>query len=240
MKIFQSITKSALGIFRLLGILLILAILIFIVKWRTNHLFSLINPETKGPNSITEELKDSKDQIKDLANVAKSAGEKNKLITLKSRDSLTIAGQLKAEGLIQDEGLFVEQIKKGGFEPYLKVGTYEFPEGATVDQLIVILTRDNMDEAARNIIVEVPEGVDAMGLSQILQKEGVIQDAATFAAMIQEQNALARIKPGGYNIKVPIKNQDLMNLLAPKEEEQATPAPQALPQESPSPDQAGQ
>lgn len=240
MKIFHLITRSAIDFFRFLAVLLILAVLVFIVKWRTNHLFALISPDKAPGNTIVEEIADSKDQLKDLTTAAKSVGDKDRLIDLKSSNLEEVALQLKKEGLIADEYAFMDQVKQGGFAPYITSGTFQIPEGVTVAEMIQILTKDSMDKASRTVLIEVPEGVDANGLATLLQREGIIQDAASFAAILQEQNALSRIKPGGYNIHVPIKVQDLVDRLAPPAEAQAQPAPQALPQENPSPDQAGQ
>lgn len=229
LKILNSLTKSAMGFLRFLGVILILAILIFVIKWRTNHLFSLLSPETEQDTTIVEELQSSKEQIEELTTAAKTPKEETILLKLTSSDLDTISQALKKEGLIQDPTTFSIQSRMEGFEPYFTKGTFEIPKDAKVKEIQEILTKNGYEKARRSVKIEIPEGVDSSGISTILKKEGLIQDSATFTRMIDSQNALPRIKPGGYSIQAPIKAQELLDTLAPPlqgETEQESPVTQ--------------
>ena len=180
-----------------------------------NHLFALTSPEKRPANTIAEEIESSKNQLEQLTTAAKSVNEKKLLVTIESNQVEDVAATLKKSGLIQDEESFILNVQEGGYIPYLATGSYEIPEGTKVQDILNILTKESISKAQRTVSIEIPEGADAYGISSLLLREGLIQDDITFAQMIEDQGALNRIKPGGYNIHIPIKAQELLDILAP-------------------------
>lgn len=52
----------------------------------------------------------------------------------------TVASKLKAAGLIADEGQFLSRLAERGVDTALKSGTFTIPSGASLDQVIDVLT----------------------------------------------------------------------------------------------------
>jgi hypothetical protein len=55
--------------------------------------------------------------------------------------SQAVAARLKQAGLIKEEEAFLNRLKERGLETMIKAGAYEIPAGASVDQVIDLLTK---------------------------------------------------------------------------------------------------
>jgi hypothetical protein len=55
--------------------------------------------------------------------------------------SQAVAARLKQAGLIKEEDAFLNRLKERGLETMIKAGAYQIPAGASVDQIIDLLTK---------------------------------------------------------------------------------------------------
>ena len=225
MKSNRRVSKLFVNFLRIVVVLLIVLVLLFIIKWRMNHLFSMMTPDDRKDTTITEEIRSSKEQIDKISSAAKDASEKTTLLKLETTDPDSVAKQLKDLGLINDATAFSNMAKRSGMARYITAGSYEIPEGATAETILKKLTETGLQKATRTITLEIPYGATDEIIADVVMKEDLVADRATFLQMIREAGAVPRIKPGGYVIHAPIKAADLLNTLM-GESGQENPAPQ--------------
>lgn len=221
-------SKVFINFLRFVVVTLVVLILLFIIKWRMNHLFSMMTPEESKDTTITEEIQTSKEQIGKISDAAKDASEKTTLLKIESTDPDSVAKQLKEAGLINDTTAFSKMTKRSGMARYITAGSYEIPEGATAETILKMLTENGLQKATRTVKIEIPAGATDEIICDIVLKEDLIADRAAFLQMIRDAGAVPNIKPGGYVIHAPITATELLNTLTKYGDQanQNTPAPQ--------------
>ncbi len=207
------LSKAVVSLLRTIGVLLIILALLFIIKWRMNHMFAMMAPEEKKETSITEEIKSSKDQLNKISDVAKDASKESTLIKLEDTNVEAVAEQLKKEGLIRDKAAFVNMATQSGLGDYITAGSYEIPAGTSPESIIKKITETGLQKATRTVVIEIPAHANDEIIASIVAKEDLVVDEYTFLEMIREQGAVPRIKPGGYTIHAPLPPQELLNTL---------------------------
>lgn len=207
------LSKAFVGILRLIGVLLIILVLLFIIKWRMNHMFSMITPEEKKETSITEEIKSSKDQLNKISDVAKDASKETTLIKFENTDVGAVAEMLKKEGLIRDKAAFINMATQSGLGNYITAGSYEIPAGTSPETILKKLTETGVQKATRTVVIEIPANANDQMIASIVAKENLVADEQAFLEMIRAEGAVPRIKPGGYTIHAPLSPQELLNTL---------------------------
>lgn len=207
------LSKAVVSLLRTIGVLLIILALLFIIKWRMNHMFAMMAPEEKKETSITEEIKSSKDQLNKISDVAKDASKESSLIKLEDTNVESVAEQLKKEGLIRDKAAFVNMATQSGLGDYITAGSYEIPAGTSPESIIKKITETGLQKATRTVVIEIPAHANDEIIASIVAKEDLVADEYTFLEMIREQGAVPRIKPGGYTIHAPLPPQELLNTL---------------------------
>lgn len=207
------LSKAFVGILRLIGVLLIILVLLFIIKWRMNHMFSMMTPEEKKETSITEEIKSSKDQLNKISDVAKDASKETTLIKFENTDVGAVAEMLKKEGLIRDKAAFINMATQSGLGNYITAGSYEIPAGTSPETILKKLTETGVQKATRTVTIEIPANANDQMIASIVAKENLVADEQTFLEMIRAEGAVPRIKPGGYTIHAPLSPQELLNTL---------------------------
>lgn len=207
------LSKAFVGILRLISVLLIILVLLFIIKWRMNHMFSMMTPEEKKETSITEEIKSSKDQLNKISDVAKDASKETTLIKFENTDVGAVAEMLKKEGLIRDKAAFINMATQSGLGNYITAGSYEIPAGTSPETILKKLTETGVQKATRTVVIEIPANANDQMIASIVAKENLVADEQAFLEMIQAEGAVPRIKPGGYTIHAPLSPQELLNTL---------------------------
>lgn len=207
------LSKAFVGILRLIGVLLIILVLLFIIKWRMNHMFSMMTPEEKKETSITEEIKSSKDQLNKISDVAKDASKETTLIKFENTDVGAVAEMLKKEGLIRDKAAFINMATQSGLGNYITAGSYEIPAGTSPETILKKLTETGVQKATRTVVIEIPANANDQMIASIVAKENLVADEQSFLEMIRTEGAVPRIKPGGYTIHAPLSPQELLNTL---------------------------
>ena len=207
------LSKAFVGILRLIGVLLIILVLLFIIKWRMNHMFSMMTPEEKKETSITEEIKSSKDQLNKISDVAKDASKETTLIKFENTDVGAVAEMLKKEGLIRDKAAFINMATQSGLGNYITAGSYEIPAGTSPETILKKLTETGVQKATRTVVIEIPANANDQMIASIVAKENLVADEQSFLEMIRAEGAVPRIKPGGYTIHAPLAPQELLNTL---------------------------
>ncbi|WP_322626982.1 hypothetical protein [Aedoeadaptatus coxii] len=207
------LSKAFVGILRLIGVLLIILVLLFIIKWRMNHMFSMMTPEEKKETSITEEIKSSKDQLNKISDVAKDASKETTLIKFENTDVGAVAEMLKKEGLIRDKAAFINMATQSGLGNYITAGSYEIPAGTSPETILKKLTETGVQKATRTVVIEIPANANDQMIASIVAKENLVADEQSFLEMIRAEGAVPRIKPGGYTIHAPLSPQELLNTL---------------------------
>ena len=207
------LSKAFVGILRLIGVLLIILVLLFIIKWRMNHMFSMMTPEEKKETSIKEEIKSSKDQLNKISDVAKDASKETTLIKFENTDVGAVAEMLKKEGLIRDKAAFINMATQSGLGNYITAGSYEIPAGTSPETILKKLTETGVQKATRTVVIEIPANANDQMIASIVAKENLVADEQSFLEMIRAEGAVPRIKPGGYTIHAPLSPQELLNTL---------------------------
>lgn len=207
------LSKAFVGILRLISVLLIILVLLFIIKWRMNHMFSMMTPEEKKETSITEEIKSSKDQLNKISDVAKDASKETTLIKFENTDVGAVAEMLKKEGLIRDKAAFINMATQSGLGNYITAGSYEIPAGTSPETILKKLTETGVQKATRTVVIEIPANANDQMIASIVAKENLVADEQSFLEMIRAEGAVPRIKPGGYTIHAPLSPQELLNTL---------------------------
>nr|WP_296155303.1 hypothetical protein [uncultured Peptoniphilus sp.] len=207
------LSKAVVSLLRTIGVLLIILALLFIIKWRMNHMFAMMAPEEKKETSITEEIKSSKDQLNKISDVAKDASKESSLIKLEDTNVESVAEQLKKEGLIRDKAAFVNMATQSGLGDYITAGSYEIPAGTSPESIIKKITETGLQKATRTVVIEIPAHANDEIIASIVAKEDLVADEYTFLEMIREQGAVPRIKSGGYTIHAPLPPQELLDTL---------------------------
>ncbi|MDQ0508875.1 cell division protein YceG involved in septum cleavage [Peptoniphilus ivorii] len=242
MKYSGRLARSLVNVLRFLGIVCVLAVLLFVIKWRMNHLFGLTAPENAKDSGIVAEIESSKEQFGKITDAAKNASKETTLLTVEDTTPAAIAARLKELGLINDAEAFRAMAVQSGVANYFTEGTFEISEGASPETILKQLTEDGLQKATRTVTIEIPYNATDEIVADIVAKENLVQDRYTFLTMLQEQGATAKILPGGYEIHAPIKAQDLIDAMtqfseqppqeaAPAEEAPQEPAPEEAPAE---------
>lgn len=221
-------SKVFVNFLRFVVVTLVVLALLFVIKWRMNHLFSMMTPEESKDTTITEEIQTSKEQIGKISDAAKDASEKTTLLKIETTDPDSVAKHLKEAGLINDTTAFSNMAKRSGMARYITAGSYEIPEGATAETILKMLTENGLQKATRTVKIEIPAGATDEIICDIVLKEDLIADRAAFLQMIRGAGAVPNIKPGGYVIHAPITATELLNTLTKYGDQanQNTPAPQ--------------
>ncbi len=219
------VSKVFVNFLRFVVVILVVLVLLFIIKWRMNHLFSMMTPEERKDTTITEEIRSSKEQIGQISSAAKDASEKTTLLKIETTDPDSVAKRLKEVGLINDATAFSNKAKRSGMARYITAGSYEISEGASPETILKLLTENGLQKATRTITIEIPEGANDEMIADVIMKEDLVADRATFLQMIRDAGAVPKIKPGGYQIHAPLTATELLNILM-SQSEQENPAPQ--------------
>ncbi|WP_068454653.1 endolytic transglycosylase MltG [Aedoeadaptatus pacaensis] len=221
-------SKVFVNFLRFVVVTLVVLVLLFVIKWRMNHLFSMMTPEESKDTTITEEIQTSKEQIGKISDAAKDASEKTTLLKIETTDPDSVAKHLKEAGLINDTTAFSNMTRRSGMARYITAGSYEIPEGATAETILKMLTENGLQKATRTVKIEIPQGATDEIICDIVLKEDLIADRATFLQMIRDAGAVPSIKPGGYVIHAPITATELLNTLTKYGDQanQNPPAPQ--------------
>lgn len=214
MKIFNRLTSTFIGLLRFLAVLAILAVLVFIIQWRIDHLFAMTSSEKPTSTTITEEIDSSKKQLEHLKETqTKEETAPTVLVNIDNTDPKAVAQVLKESGFIQDPETFIQRSLREGHGKYFTKGTFDIPKGATNDEVFALLTKSGLEAAKRTVQIEIPSPTTPEEVANIVYKEGLIQNEKVFVQMLQEQNAMEKIQAGGYNIQAPIKAQELIDQL---------------------------
>lgn len=214
LKIFNRLAISLTSILRFIAVILTLLVLIFIVKWRINNLFEKNISETTQGTTLTEEIKSSKEQLGEITESAKKASQDIKTVTIPPQpEAEDVATILFAEGIIDDEEEFTREVHHMGRGHFFTQGEFEISKDMTTKDLIKVLTEPGFEAAKRVVHLEIPNGADASIVGKILEDEELVESKGAFVDLVKAQAEPVEFIPGGYNIQVPIKNQELLEIL---------------------------
>jgi UPF0755 protein len=97
--------------------------------------------------------------------------------------ALTIADKLEQSGVIRDALVFRGYVKYKGVENDFQAGTYVFPRGIALDDVISKLTKG--DVVRDTVRFTIPEGLSVLQVADRLAKQGIV-DRETFLKEINE------------------------------------------------------
>lgn len=221
MKIFNKIGDLLFKILKLIGILIIILILCFIIKWRIDKLYidSVAKAEVKF--SLNDEYFKTVDDINKIFKPEEAKSTPTALLEEKDNEniiSITIPEGAKIEevGQILKENNFMTDIKsfkellyRMGVENKIIPGTYEIPKDTKIRDTILKITgtRSNTYE------LEISNGAAADAVGAKLQKMGIIESGTTFAQKCKEHEVYYKMKPGKYTIQTPLRVQFIIQEL---------------------------
>ena len=198
-------SKVFVNFLRFVVVTLVVLVLLFVIKWRMNHLFSMMTPEESKDTTITEEIQTSKEQIGKISDAAKDASEKTTLLKIETTDPDSVAKHLKEAGLINDTTAFSNMAKRSGMARYITAGSYEIPEGATAETILKMLTENGLQKATRTVKIEIPAGATDEIICDIVLKEDLIADRAAFLQMIRDAGAVPNINRAATSSTPPLR-----------------------------------
>ncbi|OGR87774.1 MAG: hypothetical protein A3A86_05270 [Elusimicrobia bacterium RIFCSPLOWO2_01_FULL_60_11] len=129
-------------------------------------------------------------------------GEEALIRVEKGESAKTVAQKLKEQGVIPSTYLFLALARAAGSIHY---GPYRLEKNRTWDT-VRKLTRGQ----TYRVKVSIPEGWSAFQTAQRLAAEGVIADATSFAAMVDERKLEGRLFPSTYFLEPGSDNESVL------------------------------
>lgn len=222
---FGKISDFLFKILQLFFVLLFIAILCFIVKWRIDALYINSLSENKINFSLVDEFQKTKKDILTLKNgeiedqvttpqqLLDEDSNKNSnilTITIPENSSIDDIGNILIENnLMTSLSSFKSLVDSMGLNSKFVAGSFEIKKDSKIRDTILTLTNTESKEYEFEIL----EGAAADAVGKKLQSLGVIQSASTFSQNAKDYNVFYKFKPGKYKIQTPIKVKNLIEIL---------------------------
>lgn len=98
-----------------------------------------------------------------------------------------------------------------------KLGSYAYQFGYRV------FTEKPMSTGeGRDVVVRLDGGMDGKEVGEMLEKKGLIRDAALFAVQLKMSSYNGKLKPGIYTLNTSMTAREMMQVMSPAEEETET------------------
>ncbi|MDO5037434.1 MAG: hypothetical protein Q4E37_03935 [Tissierellia bacterium] len=213
MKFFNQILSGLQKIFHLLVLLLVLGLLVYVVIWRIDHLFTATLGDKESLNLLYE-LQHSKEDIENLTQDKPKKAPKTILVDIPTGASPEEVGQILAQaGLVEDPTYFSQMVLDQGLEGYFTPGLFEFEEDASQEQIIEDLTQEGLAKAQESIEFTIVSGSSPEEVASLLLERGLITHPPSFVKMLEDQGLINNIISGDYVVEKPIKAQELLELI---------------------------
>lgn len=222
MKIFSKISDFLFKFIEVILVLLFIALLCFIVKWRIDALYINSLSQSKINFTIADEFKKTKTDIINFKNkdenqistpqplLEENIDEDLVCITIPEGSSVDEVGNMLIENnLMTDLPAFKGLVDSMGLSNKFVAGSFKVKKDSKIRDTILELTNSKSKEYD----VEIMEGAAADAVGQKLEGLGIIESGKTFEQNCKEYNVYYKFKPGNYKIVTPIKVKVLIEEL---------------------------
>ena len=135
------------------------------------------------------------------------AGEEALVRVEKGESAKAVAQKLKEQGVIPSSPLFLALAQVTGASRNIRYGPYQFEKNRTW-KTVRKLARGQ----TYRVKVSIPEGWAAFQTAQRLAAEGVIQDAESFAALVDQRKMEGRLFPSTYFLEPGSDNETVLKI----------------------------
>lgn len=135
------------------------------------------------------------------------AGEEVLVRVEKGESAKAVAQKLKEKDVIQSSTLFLALARVSGASRNIRYGPYQFEKNRTW-KIVRKLARGQ----TYRVKVSIPEGWAAFQAAQRLAAEGIIQDAESFAALVDERKLEGRLFPSTYFFEPGSDNETVIKI----------------------------
>lgn len=215
MRNFNKLSLFFMKVLEIFLLVLFFALLVFIVKWRIDHLYanSLNNGEVNF--KITDELIKTKTEILGLMGktdeeykipvVKEKEMETNKkesvIINVPANTDKDALGEiLMSKNLIADINEYNRLVDDMGIGEKILPGHYEIKEGMKVKEILADISGNVLHEYKFNI----SEGASAADVGNMLEDIGMIESSYAFVEKCKEMNK-TQFVPGEHHVTMPLK-----------------------------------
>lgn len=222
MKIINKMSDFFFALLNYLTILLIIALLVFVIRWRLHHMFTSNIQQSEKEITIIDELNKNKEEVSKLTEKEKEENnievkeapvEFNSIVIPENPNSEIVADILLEKGLIQDKTTFVQQTKNLGVSEFFIPGTFNIPKDYKVADIINMLTEEKKKALTQEVYITIPENATSEQMAEILLSVNLIQDKVTFVNMVKNMELEGKFIPGRHIITTPIKVADMIKIL---------------------------
>jgi len=135
------------------------------------------------------------------------AGEEILVRVEKGESAKAVGRKLKDQGVIPSSTLFLVLASITGASRNIHYGPYQFEKNRTWKTVRKLALGQTY-----SIKVSIPEGWAAYTIAQRLASEGIIQDAESFAALVDERQLEGRLFPSTYFLEPGSDNETILNI----------------------------
>lgn len=215
MKNFNKVSLFFIKLFEILLLILFLVLLVFIVKWRIDHLY--INSVNNGEANFTIKSEFKKTKM-ELLNLVGKSDEKYEIPIVKEKEKNTekkesiivnvpantdvdVLGKiLLSNNLITSENEYKRLMDEMGLKEKILPGNYEIHENMKVKEVLA----DICGEDIHDITFTISEGANARDVGNLLLDLKVIESTDAFVKKCNDMNRTTFV-PGEHKITLPIK-----------------------------------
>lgn len=223
MKIFSKISDFMFKVLGIALILLFIAVLCFIVRWRINSLYINSLSKSKIDYTIVDEFEKTKTAIINF----KKGEETERLatplplldeevnkdlisVTIPDGSSVEDVGNLLLEkNLMTNMNSFKSLVDSMGLTNSFVTGSYNIAKDSKIKDTILTLTNSK----CKKYEIDISEGAAADAVGDKLQNLGVIESSYTFEQNCKEYGVYYSFKPGHYTIETPTKVKEIIKKL---------------------------
>ncbi|CDZ74561.1 hypothetical protein ING2D1G_0377 [Peptoniphilus sp. ING2-D1G] len=223
MKFFSSIADLIIKIFRALVVLLIIAALGLIIKWKADTLYLQSISDTEIKFSLVDEIKRTKDEILNFGKEETVKKDSDLEVIHQNYITVNIPGKasideiadiLLDKKLMTSKEAFKQLVYDMGLEKKFVAGTYEIAGGTKIKDTILKLTGTE----TKLYGIEITEKDEGTTVAKKLEDMGAIQSAPTFIQQVSDLKLYYSFVPGEYEFETPIRVIKIIELLTGKKD----------------------
>ncbi|MDO5041089.1 MAG: hypothetical protein Q4D95_03265 [Peptoniphilus sp.] len=218
MKFFGSIADLIIKLFRVLTVLLIIAILGLIIKWKADTLYLESISDTDIQFSLLDEIKRTRDEILNLGKEEPMSKDPDLAVIHENYITVNIPGEASVDEvadellnkrLMTSKEAFKQLVYDMGLEKKFVAGTYEIAGGTKIKDTVLKLTGTE----TKLFKIEITDADEGTTVAQKLEDMGAIQSAPAFVQQVSELKLYYSFVPGEYEFETPTRVINIIKLL---------------------------
>ncbi len=218
MKIFGSIADLIIKLFKVLAVILIIAVLGLIIKWKADTLYLESISDTDIKFSLLDEIKRTKDEIVNFGKEEPMSSDPDLEVIHENYITVNIPGEssideiadvLLEKKLMTSKEAFKQLVYDMGLEKRFVAGTYEIAGGTKIKDTVLKLTGTE----TKLFTIEITDKDEGTTVAKKLEDMGAIQSAPAFVQQVSELKLYYSFIPGEYEFETPTRVINIIKLL---------------------------